>query len=226
MPTCTPQATTTTSVAVARSARCRSANPESYTYDGAGNLLTHADFNGKTTTYSYDAANRLLSKTPDPSFNAPAVTYTYLATGQRQTMTDLSGTTTYSQYDNRGRLTQLSKPAGSLSYAYDLAGNLTRLSGSTNVNYTYDALNRLSTVSEVNTGTSSYNYDNVGNLQSVTYPNGVAHNYAYDTRNRPDESRRECFRDGDRQLRLYAGRSRASPIGQRTVRPHGELRLR
>ena len=88
---------------------------ESYTYDAAGNLLTHTDFNGKTTTYSYDAANRLLSKTPDPSFNATAVTYTYLATGQRRTMTDLSGTTTYSQYDSRGRLTQLSKPAGSLS---------------------------------------------------------------------------------------------------------------
>ena len=157
---------------------------ESYTYDAAGNLLTHTDFNGKTTTYTYDPANRLLSKTPDPSFNAPAVTYTYTATGQRQTMTDLSGTTTYSQYDSRGRLTQLNKPAGSLQYAYDLAGNLTRLSGQTNVNYTYDALNRLSTVSEVNTGTTNYNYDNVGNLQSVTYPNGVAHNYSYDTRNR------------------------------------------
>jgi RHS repeat-associated protein len=157
---------------------------ESYTYDAAGNLLTHTDFNSKTTTYSYDAANRLLSKTPDPSFNAPAVTYTYFTTGRRQTMTDASGTTNYVQYDNRGRLTQLSKPAGSLSYAYDLAGNLTRLSGSTNVNYTYDALNRLSTVSEINTGTSGYNYDNVGNLQSVTYPNGVAHNYSYDTRNR------------------------------------------
>ena len=30
----------------------------------------------------------------------------------------------------------------------------------------------------------SNSYDNVANLQRVTYPNGVAHNYAYDTRNR------------------------------------------
>jgi YD repeat-containing protein len=50
--------------------------------------------------------------------------------------------------------------------------------------YTYDALNRLSTVSASNTGLTSYGYDNVGNLQSVTYPNGVVHNYTYDNRNR------------------------------------------
>jgi RHS repeat-associated protein len=48
----------------------------------------------------------------------------------------------------------------------------------------YDALNRMKTVQEANTGTTSYTYDNVGNLQSVTYPNGVVHNYTYDNRNR------------------------------------------
>src|SRR5437879_49192 len=48
----------------------------------------------------------------------------------------------------------------------------------------YDALNRLATVQENNTGTTAYGYDNVGNLQSATYPNGVVHRYSYDTRNR------------------------------------------
>jgi len=52
------------------------------------------------------------------------------------------------------------------------------------VSYGYDALNRLSTVQEANTDTTTYAYDNVGNLQSVTYPNGVVHAYNYDTRNR------------------------------------------
>ena len=48
----------------------------------------------------------------------------------------------------------------------------------------YDALNRLATLQENNTGTTTYGYDNAGNLQSATYPNGVVHSYSYDTRNR------------------------------------------
>jgi len=52
-------------------------------------------------------------------------------------MTHASGTTNYVQYDSRGRLLQLGKPAGLLQYGYDLAGNLTRLSTQTNVNYSY-----------------------------------------------------------------------------------------
>ena len=35
---------------------------ESRTYDPAGNLSTLVHFNGKTTTYAYDALNRLLSR--------------------------------------------------------------------------------------------------------------------------------------------------------------------
>jgi RHS repeat-associated protein len=155
---------------------------EAYTYDANGNLATRTDFNGKTTTYAYDGANQLLSKTPDGSFHAPPVTFTYAAT-QRATMTDASGKTSY--FFSQGRLTLLSGPAGALNYSYDLGNNLTKLNGGGfTVNYTYDGLNRLVTVQENNTGTTSYGYDNVGNLQSVTYPNGVVHTYSYDTRNR------------------------------------------
>ena len=45
-------------------------------------MQTRTDFNGKTTTYTYNSMNQLLSKTPDPSFQAPAVTYTYNLHGQ------------------------------------------------------------------------------------------------------------------------------------------------
>jgi len=44
--------------------------------------------------------------------------------------------------------------------------------------YTYDPLNRLSTVTDPN-GTTTYGYDNVGNLQGVTYPNGVVRSYVF-----------------------------------------------
>src|SRR5579859_6741661 len=155
---------------------------EAYTYAANGNLATKTDFNGKTTTYAYDGVNQLLSKTPDGSFHAPPVTFTYTG-GRRATMTDASGTTSYNY--SAENLQQVNKPAGTLFYSYDLGNNLTQLNGGgIAVNYTYDALNRLVTVQEGNTGTTSYGYDNVGNLQSVTYPNGVVHSYAYDTRNR------------------------------------------
>ncbi len=52
-----------------------------------------------------------------------------------------------------------------------------------NDTYTYDALNRLSTVTDA-AGQTTYTYDNVGNLQSYAYPNGVSTNYGYDALNR------------------------------------------
>lgn len=162
---------------------------ETMTYDAAGNLKTKIDFNGKTTTYNYDVVNRLTSKAPDVSFGAPSIGFTYTATGQRQMMMDASGTTSYT-YDLRDRLTQKVTPEGTLTYTYDLAGNLLSIgssnTGGTSVNYTFDALNRLSTANNnaLASGTTTYAYDNVGNLLNYLYPNGVQTTYAYNTLNR------------------------------------------
>jgi RHS repeat-associated protein/uncharacterized repeat protein (TIGR01451 family) len=177
---------------------------ESYAYDAAGNLQTRTDFNGKTTTYTYNLMNQLLSKIPDPSFNAVPVTITYETSGanigMRMSMTDASGTTNYT--NNGTRLARRDTPVGTVSYSYDPVGNVLTVSSQTSssivagtaITYTYDKLNRLSTVATsyhsllsgtpANGSTTTYAYDNVGNLQSVTYPNGVVHNYTYDTRNR------------------------------------------
>ena len=159
---------------------------ESYVYDAAGNLKSQIDFNGKTTAYAYDPSNRLLSKTPDASFNAPTVSFTYTPNGLRQTMSDVSGATAYG-YDTRNRLTAKQTPFGTLSYAYDSAGDLLTLKSS-NTNgisdtYTYDVLNRLSTVTDP-AGATTYSYDAVGNLAGYSYPNGVVSSYSYDALNR------------------------------------------
>src|SRR5215467_8059792 len=96
---------------------------EAYSYDAAGNLSTRRDFNGKTTSFSYDSMNRLLSITPDSSFNAPATTFAYTVTGSRASMTDISGATTYT-YDSRDRVLVKATPEGTLSYSYDASGNV------------------------------------------------------------------------------------------------------
>jgi len=160
---------------------------ETRTYDNNGNLATVTHFNNVTTTYSYDALNRLTQRsTPG---EAP-VSFTYTATGKRQTMTDASGTTTYS-YDTMDRLSAKATPEGALSYTYDAAGNLASMSSNhahgVSVSYSYDDLNRLSTVADANltgSGTTSYTYDNASNVGSVKYPNGIATSFTYDLLNR------------------------------------------
>jgi RHS repeat-associated protein len=164
---------------------------ETYQYDLAGRLTSRRDFNNKLTTFTYDQLNRLLSKIPDASFGQTSITFTYNNLGQRLTIADSSGTSTYS-YDNRNRLTSKATPQGTLTYTYNTVGNITTLRSSNtegvSLDYAYDNLNRLQTVTDNNLPTSQnqtgYQYDQIGNLQSVTLPNQVATTYQYNTLNR------------------------------------------
>ena len=160
---------------------------ETRTYDAAGNLQTLTHFNGAVTTYTYDALNRLLSRTTP---GETTVSFSYTATGKRATMSDGSGTTTYS-YDSLDRLTTKAAPAGTLTYSYDGAGNLTSMSSNHSngvlVSYTYDDLNRLSTVTDSrlqSNQTTTYAYDPASNVASVTYPNQLRSTFTYDQLNR------------------------------------------
>jgi RHS repeat-associated protein len=162
---------------------------ETWTYDAAGNISSHADFRGKTTTYTYDLLNRLLTKVPDPSLGEPTVAFTYTAAGERASMVDAAGTTRYT-YDQRSQLLTKAAPQGTLAYTWDAAGNLLSIRSSnangTSVNYAYDSLNRLSTVTDnrLAAGLTQHSYDAVGNLAGVLYPNGVESTYGYDGQNR------------------------------------------
>jgi RHS repeat-associated protein len=161
---------------------------ETYSYDAVGNLLTRQNLNGKTTTYVYDARNRVMSITPDPSIGGTAISFTYTPTGKRATMMDQSGLTTYT-YDNRDRVLSKATPQGTLTYAYNPAGNAASVVSSNangvNLGYAYDTLNRLATVTDNSLASTqtTYAYDNVSNLSAVTYPSGVAHAYGYDPKN-------------------------------------------
>jgi len=166
-------------------------------YDLAGNLTNKVDFNGRSTAYSYDSMDRLLSKTPDQFFVTPPVVFTYTPNGQRSGMSDSSGTTTYF-YNSRDWLTNKVWQVGagissasvtlSLNYTHDPYGNVTRIysetADGTDTRYGYDALNRLAGATDTRTGETIYGYDAVGNLQGYQYPNGVTHGYSYDSLNR------------------------------------------
>ncbi|HEV3317830.1 MAG TPA: hypothetical protein VG488_12705 [Candidatus Angelobacter sp.] len=180
---------------------------ESYGYDTIGNLTSKTDFNGHTTTYTYDNMNRLTAKTADPFFSegscgtgalacgATQVSYTYTPTGRRASMTDASGTTTYS-YDRVDRPQVKSTPFGDVRYFWDRAGNQLSLNSPSvsfgaSMSYTYDADNRLASVTDA-VGTTNYSYDAVGNLSGITLPNGVSTSYAYNLLNRLTNLQSTC----------------------------------
>jgi len=158
-------------------------------------LATKRDFNGKTTTYSYDTLNRLLKKTPDasltrlrspsrihpqgsaPRWRTPAVRPLILCT------------------DYRDRLKTKATSEGTLSYTYDAHGNVSTIVSSNpngaSLAYDYDALNRLVTVTDnrlIKQGAAAwettYTYDPAGNLASYRDPNAVQTTLTYDPLNR------------------------------------------
>jgi YD repeat-containing protein len=78
-----------------------------------------------------------------------------------------------------------------LSYTYDVAGHVASIQSSNangaSVDYTYDDLNRLSTVVDNRLSgnkTTTYTYDPASNLATATYPNGVLSTMSYDALNR------------------------------------------
>ena len=164
---------------------------ETFTYSDLGKPVSKTDRNNVTTTYVYDGLGRLLST----SANNQTVQQTYTLTGQIASETSPWQQTVYA-YDALGRcvtVTETELGAGgetyTKAYSYDLADNrtgftLTRSgSAAQNVAYSYDALNRLSTVSENGTVQATYTYDTNGNRASLTYANGAAETYAYNKAN-------------------------------------------
>ncbi len=69
-----------------------------------------------------------------------------------------------------------------VSYAYDLNGNRTeaRLNAVINAAYGYDALNRLTQLTDAGSGVTAFGYDTTSKLTSRTTPSGVAAAYTYD----------------------------------------------
>ena len=101
---------------------------------------------------------------------------------------DPTGTYAFA-YDNMGRLTGTTTTYSFLpntpytnSYSYDADSNRTGFTapdGSTNT-YTYDTLNRLSTLANSWAGSFGFSYDALSRRTQMTRPNGIATNYSYD----------------------------------------------
>ena len=174
----------------------------SYEYDPAGNLLMSTDAIPVTVTRTYDALNRLSAVSyPNSALN---VTHTYdspsvsFGKGQRTGMTDPSGTSVY-HYDRRGLLATELKTIGLTTYTtgydHDKSGNLKQLRYPTEspflrqgqVDYAYDAADRVSLVTTTLNGTTTpivdtFSYLPFGPRTGMRFPSKLADVRSYGTR--------------------------------------------
>ena len=162
-----------------------SALNNNYGYDAASNRTSFTDPAGATSTYSYDALNRLtgLANTNSGTFG-----FGYDALGRRTSLTRPNGVDTSYSYDNLSRLLSVLHGGGGLpgstSYTYDSAGNRLTKSAVQAGNpdpvtaassYTYDSIYQLTQAVVNSSVTEGYTYDAVGNRLSSAVP--VSYNY-------------------------------------------------
>ncbi len=160
---------------------------EQFHYNAAGNMDSHRLGDGNSSTYTYDNMNRL---TEVAYFDGEYANFTYTNGGQRETASTRTSGPAIPQvtnyvYDPFQRLKQVTAPDGvrAVSYTYydnDLRHTMITPAGT--ITYGYDALDRLTSVSN-QSAVTSYQYDPVGFLVEKDLPNGVKTIYTPNVRN-------------------------------------------
>ncbi|HEX3037646.1 MAG TPA: RHS repeat-associated core domain-containing protein [Oscillospiraceae bacterium] len=168
------------------------------TYDkgtdsSVGKLTSDTGSDGKSTTYSYDITNSVVTAT-DASGNQ--TTTTYNDNNLPTQVTNVWGKTTYS-YDENGNKTSVTDSAGTKTYTYDGNGNLlsqkntngkmTYYQYDTKGNQILQAIPKNGTDVYSDTGDQSsfditkYTYNKNGLVNTKTDPNGATITYTYDS---------------------------------------------
>ncbi len=179
-------------------------SPTSFQYYADDQLHVRTDPRGATSTFTYNSRHLATSITyakpgnapePDPAFpNAPQVGFDYDSAGNRLWMTDGQGRVDY-LYDTWSRLTSETRflqdlgSSFALTYQYNLAGQLTRVTepfGSV-VNYGYDSAGQMTSATGSGPASapvyiSQMGYRAWGAPKQVTYGNGKNLSVGYNNR--------------------------------------------
>ncbi len=144
-----------------------------YTYNEDGSIKTYTSPNGDDLSYTYDEKGRITSN--------GVATYNYYPDGQLQSVARNGKAIVYT-YDALGRVASVAYDGQTVGYAYDNNSNMTKIiyPGDLEVNYGYDALNRLTTVEDWNHNVTQYHYRPNRQLDYVEYPNQMVTTYVYD----------------------------------------------
>jgi len=121
------QLTSITPVSITPTTGSAALGARAYTYDAFGRIASASDGAGRTTSYTYDGDDRVL--TTSFSDGTPTVTNTYDTAGHLLTQASGSGTVT-NTYDQLGHLLTTANTASpaalsTITYGYDKSGNQT-----------------------------------------------------------------------------------------------------
>jgi RHS repeat-associated protein len=170
-----------------------------YTYTALGQIKTVTDPLTNVTTYNYDTTNRLSTIVDANSITV--LTLTYDADDRVQTRTDSQGYVLTYAYDNIDRVTKITYPDNTTDL-YDYTFQSGPLAGTQSLElrkhtdrlgrvttYAYDADQRLTSVTEPTSGTSTrttqYKYYENGTLEDIIDANGNDTHWAIDIESRP-----------------------------------------
>lgn len=156
-------------------------------YDNLGRRIATGLGNGVTSSWSYDGIGRLANMSQDVSGTAQDVSLSFSYNPASQIVTRSVSNSAYvytpaggaTSYANNG-LNQVTSING-VGVAYDTTpaglsnGNITSAAGAS---YSYDALNKLVSVSPTGGGTATFSYDPVGRMAQST--GGATLRYLYD----------------------------------------------
>ena len=183
---------------------------QEWTYDAIGNITKYKDGNGHETTYTYNSAGDLLTRTDA----AGTDTYTYNSFGQVLTRTDqMSGVTTLNYdtdgnllditdalsnqtemtYNSHGQIETLEDPLNNTTTFTWTDANLTRVTDSLSnqKDLTYDSRSRLDTITNALSHVTDVDYDLNNRLKKVTFPDSNYVEYNYDTGGRKTSFKNE-----------------------------------
>jgi len=157
-------------------------------YDAHGQPLTIADPNGLATTLTYDARQRLTSK----SVGGELTSYSYDGAGQLAQVTLPDGSSLTYSYDAAHRLSGMADNLGNrIAYTLDVMGNRKKEEVFDPANSlaqtrsrVFNNLNRLAQELGAQSHTTLYAYDGQGNVTSVTDPLNRVTVSTYDALNR------------------------------------------
>ena len=147
-----------------------------YGYDGLGRTITQTNGLGQLSRYTYDDLNRVITYTD--ALTRSTVSKYGLA-GNLTTVIDAKNQTTTLGYDAAYQLKNINYSDGTtpnVSFLYNSLGMRTVMTDGTGTNtYTYDSLNRLTSVQNGHGDAVTYAYDIASRPITVTYPyNGVS----------------------------------------------------
>ena len=160
----------------------------SFTYDNTGlyNLTQSVDPLGRTTKYTYVNGvdvQTVQQKVAGGAF-ANIAQYTYNAQHRPLTSIDASGQTSIFTYNAAGQVLTAKDPLLNVTqYQYNPNGQLTAIINANNLTaraLTYDAADRVATMTDSEGWTVSYSYDAADRVSVKTYPDGTTERYTYD----------------------------------------------